>query len=113
MEENYKPFSPKKKGSSSSKPSTSLRRHSVSEFPQSMEQDTAPPRRNHTLLLGGMRATRNSFMRFTKPQGHMEELPVQPHHSTRSSAPPTYAPRYSERYVIMMEEEEKKLTCLE
>jgi hypothetical protein len=78
-----------------------------------MEEDTAPPRRNHTLLLGGMRATRNSFMRFTKPQGHMEEPPVRPLHSTRSSAPPPYAPQYSEGYVIMTEEEEKKLARLE
>jgi hypothetical protein len=54
-----------------------------------------------------MRATRNSFMRFTKPQEHMEEPPVQPCHSTRSSAPPPYAPRYSKGYVIMTEEEKK------
>jgi hypothetical protein len=111
MEENYKPFSPKKKGSSSSK-TTSSRRRSVSEYPWSMEEDTAPPRRNNTLLLGGMRATRNSFMRFTKLQGHMEEPLVQPRHSTRSSAPPPYTPRYSEGYV-MTEEEEKKLARLE
>jgi hypothetical protein len=43
----------------------------------------------------------------------MEELPVQPHYSTRSSAPPPYAPQYSEGYVIMTEEEEKKLARLE
>jgi hypothetical protein len=78
-----------------------------------MEEDTTPPRRNHTLLLGGMRATRNLFMRFTKPQRHMEEPPVRPCHSTRSFAPPPYALRYSEGYVIMTEEEEKKLTRLE
>jgi hypothetical protein len=78
-----------------------------------MEEDTAPPRRNNTLLLGGMRATRNSSMRFTKPQGHMEEPPVRPRHSTRSSAPPPYAPRYSEGFVIMTEEEENKLARLE
>jgi hypothetical protein len=114
MEENYKPFHQKKKGSSSSKPSSTIssRRHSVSESPRSMEEDTAPPRRNRTLLLGGMRAIRNSFMKFTKLQGHMEEPPVQPRHSTRSSAPPSYAPRYSEGYVIMTEEEEKKLARL-
>jgi hypothetical protein len=106
-------FSPKKKGSSSSKPSTSSRRHSVYEFTRSMEEDTVPPRRNHTLLLGGMRATRNSFMRFTKPRGQMEEPPVRPRHSRRSYAPPPYAPRYSEGYVIMTEEEEKKLARLE
>jgi hypothetical protein len=45
--------------------------HSVSESPRSMEEDTAPPRRNHTLLLDGMRATRSSSMRFTEPQGRM------------------------------------------
>jgi hypothetical protein len=77
-----------------------------------MEEDMAPPRRNDTLLLGGMRATRNSFMRFTRPQ-HMEEPPVRPRHSTRSSAPPPYTPRYSEGFVIMTEEEEKKLARLE
>jgi hypothetical protein len=59
-----------------------------------------------------MRATRNSFMRFTRPQGRMEESPVRPRHSTRSSAPPPYAPRYFEGHVIMMEEE-KKLARLE
>jgi hypothetical protein len=78
-----------------------------------MEEDTAPPRRNHTLLLGGMRATRNSFMMFTRPHGHMEELPIRPRHSTQSSAPPPYAPRYSEGFVIMTKEEEEKLARLE
>jgi hypothetical protein len=42
-----------------------------------------------------MRATRSSSMRFTEPQGRMEELPVPPCQSTRSSAPPPYTPRYS------------------
>jgi hypothetical protein len=60
-----------------------------------MEEDTAPPRRSDTLLLSGMRATRSSSMRFTEPQGPMEEPPVPPHRSTRSSAPPPYTPRYS------------------
>jgi hypothetical protein len=78
-----------------------------------MEGDTAPPRRNDTLLLGGMRATRSSFIRFTEPQGHMEEPPVSPRRSTRSSAPPPYAPRYSDGFIIMIEEEEEKLTRLE
>jgi hypothetical protein len=79
-----------------------------------MEEDTAPPRRNNTLLLGGMRATRSLSMRFTEPQGRTEEPLVPPHRSTRSSAPPPYAPRYSEYgFIIMMEEEEKKLARLE
>jgi hypothetical protein len=73
-----------------------------------MEEDTAPPRRNHTLLLGGMRATL-----FTKPQEHMEEPLVQPQRSTRSSAPPPYAPWYSNGFIITTEEEEKKLAHLE
>jgi hypothetical protein len=111
MEETYKLFT-KKKGSSSSK-TTYSRRRSVSESPRSIEEDTAPPRRNHTLLLCGMRATRNSFMRCTKPQGHMEELPVRPHRSTRSSAPPPHAPWYSNGFIITTEEEEKKLSFLE
>jgi hypothetical protein len=34
-----------------------------------MEEDMALPRRNDTLLLGGIRATRSSSMRFTEPQG--------------------------------------------
>jgi hypothetical protein len=86
----------------------------VSESPWSMEEDTTQLRRNNTLLLGGMRATRSSYMRFTKPQGCTEEPPVRPHRSTRSSAPPPYAPRYSEYgFIIMMEDEEKKLTRLE
>jgi hypothetical protein len=74
----------KTKGSLSSKaPSTtSSRRHSVSESPQSMEEDTTPLRRNNTLLLGGMRATRSSSMRFIEPQDRTEELPVPPHRST-------------------------------
>jgi hypothetical protein len=37
----------------------------------------------------------------------MEEPLVQPRHLTRSSAPPPYAPRYSEGYAIMTEEEKK------
>jgi hypothetical protein len=78
-----------------------------------MEEDTTPPRRNHTLLLDGMRATQSSFMRFTKSQGHMEEPPVQPHRSTRTSAPPPHAPWYSNGFIIMTEEEEKKLARLE
>jgi hypothetical protein len=66
------------KGSSSSKPSstTSSRWHSVSKSPQSMEEEKALPRRNNTPLPGGMRATRSSSMRFTKPQGCTEEPPV-------------------------------------
>jgi hypothetical protein len=102
----------KKKGSSSSKPSltTSSRRHPVSESPQSMEEDTTPPRRNDTLLLSDTRATRSSSMRFTEPQGCMEEPPVPLHRSARSSTPPPYAPQYSEYgFIIMTEEEEKKL----
>jgi hypothetical protein len=61
-----------------------------------MEEDTAPPRRNHTLLLGGMGYTKL-----------VEESPVQPHRLTRSFAPPPYALRCSEGFVIMTEEEEK------
>jgi hypothetical protein len=42
----------------------------------------------------------------------MEEPPVQPHRSTRSSAPPPYTLWYPEYGFIIMteEEEEKKLT---
>jgi hypothetical protein len=72
-----------------------------------------PPRRNDTLLLDGMRATRSLSMRFTEPQGRTEEPPVPPRRSTRSSAPPPYASRYSEYgFIIMTEEEEKKLARL-
>jgi hypothetical protein len=35
--------------------------------PRGKEEDTSLPRRNYTLLLGGMRTTRNSSMRFTEP----------------------------------------------
>jgi hypothetical protein len=79
-----------------------------------MEEDTAPPRRNDTLLLGGMRATRSTSMRFTEPQGRTEEPPVPPRRSTRSSAPPPYTPQYSTYvFIILSEEEEKKLSRLE
>jgi hypothetical protein len=64
--------------------------------PRSMEEDTAPPWRNYTLLLGGMRATRSLSMRFTERPGRTEEPPVRPHHLTRSSASPPYALRYSD-----------------
>jgi hypothetical protein len=46
-----------------------------------MEEDTTPLRRNDTLLLGGMRATRSSSMTFTEPQGCTEEPPVPPRRS--------------------------------
>jgi hypothetical protein len=49
--------------------------------PRSME-DKAPLRRNDTLLLSGMRATRSSSIRFTEPQGRIEEPPVPPRRST-------------------------------
>jgi hypothetical protein len=79
-----------------------------------MEEDTAPPRRNITLLLDGMRATRSTSMRFTKPQGRKEEPPFPPRRSTRSSAPPPYTPRHSTYgFIILSEEEEKKLSRLE
>jgi hypothetical protein len=82
-----------------------------------MEEDTALPRRNDTLLLCGMRATQSSSMQFTEPQGCTEEPPIQPRHSTRSSAPPPYALRYSKYGFIIKteeeEEEEEKLTHLE
>jgi hypothetical protein len=79
-----------------------------------MEEDTAPPRRNDTLLLGGMWATRSTSMRFTEPQGRTEEPPVPPRRSTHSSAPPSYTPRYSTYgFIILSEEVEKKLSRLE
>jgi hypothetical protein len=79
-----------------------------------MEEDTTPPRRNNILILGDMIATRSSSMRFTEPQGRTKELPAPPHRSTRSSAPPQYTPRYSAYgFIILSEEEEKKLSCLE
>jgi hypothetical protein len=79
-----------------------------------MEEDTTPSRRNDSLLLGGMRTTRSSSMRFTEPQGRTEELLVPPHRSTRSYAPPTYTLRYSAYgFIILSEEEEKKLSRLE
>jgi hypothetical protein len=77
-----------------------------------MKEDTTLPRRNDTLLLGGMRATRSSSMRFTKPRGH-KEPPVPPRRSTRSSTPPLYTPRYSAYGFIILSEEEKKLSRLE
>ncbi len=108
----------KKKSSSSSKPSstTSSRRHSVSESPRSMETYTAPPRRNDALLLGGMRATRSTSMRFSEPQGHTEEPPAPPRRSTRSTAPPPYTPTQSSYGFIILseeEEEEDRLSSLE
>jgi hypothetical protein len=79
-----------------------------------MEEDTTPPRRKDALLLGGMRATRSTSMRFTEPQGHMEEPPVPPRRSTRSTAPPPYTPIYSSYgFIILSEEEKKKLSRLE
>jgi hypothetical protein len=79
-----------------------------------MEEDTALPRRNDTLLLGGMRATWSTSTRFTEPQGHMEEPLVTPRRSTRSTAPPPYTPIYSSYdFIILSEEEEKKLSRLE
>jgi hypothetical protein len=79
-----------------------------------MEEDTAPPRRNDTLLLGGMRAIRSTSMRFFEPQGCTEEPSVPPQRSTRSSAPPPYIPRYSTYdFIILSEEEKKKLSRLE
>jgi hypothetical protein len=79
-----------------------------------MEEDTAPPRRNDTLLLGGMRATISLSMRFSEPQGRTKEPLVSPRRSTRSSALPPYASWYSEYgFIMMTEEEEKKLARLE
>jgi hypothetical protein len=59
-----------------------------------MEEDTAPSRRNDTLLLGGM------------------EPLVPPRHSTQSSAPPPYVLWYSDGFIIMTEEDGKKLARL-
>jgi hypothetical protein len=68
-----------------------------------MVEDTTPPRRNDTLLLGGVRATRSTSMRFNEPR-----------RLTRSSAPPPYTLRYSTYgFIILSEEEEKKLSRLE
>jgi hypothetical protein len=53
-------------------------------------------------------------MRFTKPQGRTEEPPVPPRRSTRSSATPPYTPRYSTySFIILSEEQEKKLSRFE
>jgi hypothetical protein len=79
-----------------------------------MEEDTAPLRRNDALLLGGMRASRSTSMRFTEPQGRTEEPPVPHCRSTRSSAPPPYTPRYSTYgFIILSDGAEKKLSRLE
>jgi hypothetical protein len=79
-----------------------------------MEEDTALPRRNNALLLGGMRETRSTSMRFTEPQGRTEEPPVPPRRSTRSSTPPPYTPQCSTYgFIILSEEEDKKLSRLE
>jgi hypothetical protein len=44
----------------------------------------------------------------------MEKPSVPPRRSTRSSAPPPYTPRYSSYgFIILSEEEEKKLSRLE
>jgi hypothetical protein len=78
-----------------------------------MEEDRTQRRRNDTLLLGGMRATRSSSMRFTEPQGCTEEPPVPPHRWNWSSTPPPYTPWYTAYgFIIMSEEEEKKLSHL-
>jgi hypothetical protein len=80
-----------------------------------MEEDTAPTRRNNTLLLSGMRATRNSFMRFTRPQGHMEESSSDL--ATRHDHPlHLHTLRSIPRGFVIMteeEEEEEKLARLE
>jgi hypothetical protein len=114
MEKNYKPFH-QEEGIIVVQAfiDNLFRRHSVSESPRSMEEDTAPPRSNDTLLLDGMRATRSSSMRFTEPHGCTEEPPVRPHRSTRSSTPPPHTLWYSNGFIIMTEEEEKKLARLE
>jgi hypothetical protein len=78
-----------------------------------MEEDTTPSRRNNTLLLGGMRATRSLSMRFIEPQGRTEEPLVRPRRSTRSSGPPPYTSRYSKYGFINKTEEEEKLNRLE
>jgi hypothetical protein len=53
-------------------------------------------------------------MRFTEPQGHTEEQPVPPRRSTLSTAPPPYTSKYSSYgFIILSEEEEKKLSHLE
>jgi hypothetical protein len=79
-----------------------------------METNTAPPRRNDALLLGGMRAARSTSMRFTEPQGHTEEQPAPPRRSTRSTAPPPYTPIYSSYgFIILSLEEEERLSRLE
>jgi hypothetical protein len=79
-----------------------------------MEEDMAPPRRNDTILLGGMRETRSSSRRFTEPQGRKEKPHVPPRRSTRSSVPPPYTPRYSTYgFIVLSKEEEKKLSRLE
>jgi hypothetical protein len=70
-----------------------------------MEEDTAPPRRNHPSPWWHEGHTKLVYEVY-------QTSITQPCHLTRSSAPPPYAPWYSEGYVIMMEEEEKKLAHL-
>jgi hypothetical protein len=63
---------------------------------------------------GTAKEERRSPPRFTEPQGRTEEPPVPPRRSTRSSAPPPYTPLYSAYgFIILTEEEEKKLSHLE
>jgi hypothetical protein len=53
-------------------------------------------------------------MRFIEPQGHTEEPPVPPRQSTRSTTPPPYTSIYSSYgFIILSEEEAKRLSRLE
>jgi hypothetical protein len=53
-------------------------------------------------------------MRFTEPHGRTEELSVPSRRSTCSSAPPLYTLRYfTYGFIILSEEEEKKLSRIE
>jgi hypothetical protein len=77
-----------------------------------MEEDTAPPRRNDTLLLGGMRATRSSSMRFHRTSW-MYGGAARPTSPLDMIIRSTSTPWYSNGFIIMTEEEEEKLAHIE
>jgi hypothetical protein len=104
----------KKKGSSSSKPSstTSSRRHSVSESPRSTEEDTAPPRRNHSSPLWHESHTKLVYEvhRFSRTHGGAAR-PTSPLDTIIRSTSIRSAV-FQVGFIIMTEEEEEKLARL-
>lgn len=90
--------------------SSASRRHSVSGSPWGNDVDMAPPRSDQ-MILGGMRETRSSSIRFNEPRGIPEVAPQTSRRATHSQSGFTEKSEYG--FTIKSKDGEERLKNIE